>query len=249
MKPLYNIEKIRFATDRPTLERAIGIYESNGVINFKNVGFGFSADVKGSGGNFYKANVSRRHYDHGSCNCYLGSNGTICKHLVALAIYAVKGGKKLKTEDVESIGEVLCSGRLGELSKDELSQVKKAITSAMRYIKPYIGPSRIWFAYQGSLSEGCNRLSSIVSGLPVSEQTAKLLVNMLLRLDKKLCMGGVDDSDGTVGGFISKVVDILEEYAELDLSCIKAFDKLCGQETCFGWEEPLVRIFDEQDID
>jgi len=41
---------------------------------------------------------------------------------------------------------------------------------------------------------------------------------------------------------------MLQEYAELDPACIKIFGKLCSQSTCFGWEEPLVRIFDEQDV-
>jgi hypothetical protein len=63
---------------------------------------------------------------------------------------------------------------------------------------------------------------------------------MLLRLDKKLCTGGVDDSDGTVGGFIEEVVTMLGEYAKLDSSCAKAFVILRGRETCFGWEEPLL---------
>jgi len=90
-------------------------------------------------------------------------------------------------------------------------------------------------------------LSAIVSELPVSVQTAKLLVNMLLRLDKKLCQGGIDDSNGTVGGFVYETVDMLKEYINLDTSCIKVFKKLCGQSTCFGWEEPLVKIFDEHE--
>ncbi|MEK7574024.1 MAG: hypothetical protein AAB514_00645 [Patescibacteria group bacterium] len=135
-----------------------------------------------------------------------------------------------------------CSGRLGEFSKEELSAIKKEITDAMKYIKPYNGPSRIWFSYQNSLSEGCHRLSKIISELPVSEQTAKLLVDMLLRLDKKLCMGGVDDSDGTVGGFMEETVRMLKEYAKLDSSCAKAFNALKDRETCFGWEESLLEF-------
>lgn len=108
------------------------------------------------------------------------------------------------------------------------------ITSAMRYIKSYNGPSKTWFAYQDSLIEGVNRLSSIVSKLPVSEQTAELLVSLLLRLDKKLCTGGVDDSDGTVGDFISEAVGVLKEYAKMDDLCINALEDLCGVQTCFG---------------
>lgn len=238
MKPTYNLDKIKFGVGSPTFERAVGLYENGKVTEFKEEISGFSAVVIGT--KPYRVFVSDRHYDHGSCECYLGQNDTLCKHIVAVAIYAVVDGKPLSEEDKQLANNPVCSGRLGELSKDELVETKKAITSAMRYIKSYTGPSRIWFAYQNSLSEGCARLSKLVSELPVSEQTAKLLVDMLLRLDKKLCTGGVDDSDGTVGGFIEEVVLMLKEYAKLDPKCIKAFKKLCGQSTCFGWEEPLV---------
>lgn len=81
--------------------------------------------------------------------------------------------------------------------------------------------------------------------MPVSSQTAELLVDLLLRLDKKLCTGGVDDSDGEVGGFIQEVVCVLKDYAGLDSECIKAFIKLKDKETCFGWEEPLLGLVDK----
>ena len=71
---------------------------------------------------------------------------------------------------------------------------------------------------------------------------------MLLWLDKKLSRDGVDDSDGTVGGFMRETVAVLQEYTKLDPSCIKAFKKLCSYSTCFDWEEPLVRIFDESNF-
>jgi len=240
MLPSYNLDKIKFATDGPTFERAVGLYEGGRVTKFKEELNGFFATVLGT--KSYRVYVDRRHYNEGDCECYLGQQDTLCKHMVAVAIYAVMGGKKLSKEDKELVSSPVCSGKLGELSKEELAETKKAITSAIRYIKAYTGPSRIWFAYQNSLDEGCARLSKLVSGLPVSEQTVKLLINMLLRLDKKLCEGGVDDSDGAVGDFIEEAVLMLQEYAKLDSSCIKAFKKLCGQSTCFGWEEPLVKL-------
>lgn len=243
MRPKYDLDKIKFATDGPTFEKAVGIYESGGVKNFEDNGISdFLAKVKGSGGNFYDAFVSARRYDEGDCTCYLGQNDTLCKHMVAVAIYAIKEGKPLTDEDKRQVSQVACSGRLGKLNKTELAAAKKSITGTMRYIKPYEGPSRIWFFYQNSLSEGCNRLSKIVSELPVSGQTAKLLVGTLLRLDDKLCRGGVDDSDGTVGGFIEEIVQVLREYAKLDPACIKAFRELKDKETCFGWEEPLLEL-------
>jgi len=246
MLPAYNLDKIKFATDGPTFERAVGLYEAGKVTEFQIVPGGFSAIVLGT--KPYRVFVSARHYDRGNCECYLGQHDTLCKHMVALAIYAVMRGELLTKEDKQPIGQVTCGGRLGELSKEELANVKKSITAAMRHIKPYNGPSRIWFAYQDSLVEGCNRLAAIVSDLPVGEQTAQLLINMLLRLDKKISYG-VDDSDGTVGGFMEEVVLVLQEYAKLDRSCIKTFKILAGKETMFGWEEPLVKIFDESDFD
>lgn len=243
MTPKYDLDKIKFATDSPTFEKAALIYESGGVRDFRdNEMSGFLAKVKGSGANLYEVFVSARRFDEGDCNCYLGENDTLCKHMVAVAIRAVTGGKPLTEEDKRQVSQATCSGRLGILSKEELGAVKKEITGAMKYIKSYDGPSRVWFSYQDSLSEGCNRLSKIVSELPVSEQTAKLLIDTLLRLDDKLCRYGVDDSDGTVGGFIEETVQVLQEYAKLDPSSVNAFKELKDKETCFGWEEPLLKL-------
>lgn len=244
--PDYNLEKIKFGISKPTFERAISLYEQGRVTEFKSFMDGFSALVLGR--KPYRVFVSARHYDRGSCECYLGQHDILCKHMVALAIYAIKKGEPLSKEEKEFIDRPICSGRLGELTKGGLAKVKKSIRGAMRYIKPYTGPSKIWFKYQDSLSEGCNRLSAIVAKLPVSKQTAELLVDLLLRLDEKLSRGGVDDSDGTVGGFMEGVVEVLEEYAKLDKSCIKAFKKLCGRDACFGWEEPLVKLLNEPEL-
>ena len=238
--PSCDLDKIKFATDGTTFERAVGLYESGKVTEFKAKMDGFSAVVLG--GSLYHVFVSARNYNHGSCDCYLGQNDTFCKHMVAVAIRAVTGGKPLSGEDKQLLSRPTCSGRLGKLNKEELATIKKSITVALRYIKPYVGPSRIWFAYQDSLQEGCNRLSAIVSNLPVNEQTARLLVNILLRLDKKLILGGVDDSDGTVGTFIEEIVQVLKQYAKLDSTCLQAFYELKDKKTCFGWEEPLLEI-------
>mgnify|MGYP001580435608 CR=1 FL=1 len=240
MRPKYNLDKIKFATDEPTFEKAVGLYENGKVTQFKEELSGFFATVLGT--KSYKVYVDSRHYDRGDCECYLGQNDTLCKHMVAVAIRAVTGGNLLSEKDKKLVSQPVCSGRLGKLSKEELSAIKKEITAGMLYVKPYDGPSRAWFAYQNSLQEGCNRLAKIVSDLPVSEQTVKLLVDMLLRLDDKLCRSGVDDSDGTVGGFIEETVQVLKEYAKLDPDCTKAFRELKDKETCFGWEEPLLEI-------
>lgn len=239
IKPVYDLEKIKLTTDEATFKKAIDLYESGKVTAFKDTGYTCTATVLGT--QPYRVVVSNKHFDQGNCECYLGQNDTLCKHMVAVAIYAVSGGKRLSKEEKTQITSPASSGVLGELNKDGLKTVKKEITKAIGYIKYYEGPSRTWFVYQNSLDEGCNRLSIIISKLPISVQTTNLMIGILLRLDKKL-QSGVDDSDGTVGGFIEEAVKVLTEYARLDRDVIKCFRKLVGRHTCFGWEESLIKM-------
>jgi len=243
MIPEYDLDKIKFATDEATYNKAVNLYKNVKITQFKKDYNGYFAIVHGTSA--YKVFIESNRYGYGECDCYLGQNETLCKHMVAVAIYAVKNGKPLNTKDEELIIQPNFSGRLGILDKEEFLVVKKQIADSIRYIKPYQGPSRIWFMYQDSLSEGCKRLSKIVSELPVSEQTAKLLVDMLIRLDDKLCGSGVDDSNGTVGSFIEGVVSVLEEYTKFDQKCAKAFSQLQGIETCFDWKESLVKKYSQ----
>jgi hypothetical protein len=240
-KPLFDLEKIKFATDEATFKKAVDLYESGKVTVFEDTGYTFVAKVIGS--KPYRVIVSNKHFDEGNCECYLGQNDTLCKHMVAVAIYAVAGGEKLKEADKEQITKPVSSGIPGELNKEDLIKIKKEITHAITFVKYYGGPSRTWFLYQDSLIEGRNRLSAIISKLPISIQTTDLIVNVLLRLDKKL-QSGVDDSDGTVGGFIEETVGVLKDYARSDISIIKCFKKFVGIQTCFGWEESLTKLLE-----
>ncbi len=142
----------------------------------------------------------------------------------------------------EKIELPIYSGIKGELNTDDFLELKKAVSNAVKYIKPYEGPSRKWFAYQNALDEGCSMLTEVVSHLPASRQTSKFLVKLLLRLDDKLCRGGVDDSNGTVGGFIESIVELLLVFNTVDPEIKKEFKVLAGKETCFGWEEPLLKL-------
>jgi len=245
MLPSYDLNKIKFATDEGTFKRAVGLYESGNVTKVGALGGYFSAVVIGT--EPYQVSVSARNYKQGHCTCYVGQKDTLCKHMVALALHAVLDGKPLSEKDKQLSMDVVRSSRRDELNQDELAAVKKSITDAMKYIKPYRGPSRTWFANQDSLREGCNRLSAIISGLPANSQSADILVKLLLRLEKKLSVGGVDDSNGIVGEFVGGLITLLEEFAKIDPSCIDAFKPLCGKKYCFGWEDSLVRIWDERE--
>ncbi|HOX30450.1 MAG TPA: SWIM zinc finger family protein [Candidatus Paceibacterota bacterium] len=244
MIPQFDLDKIKFGVDEGTWKRAVEIYEAKKVTKFTNDFGGYSAVVLGT--HPYSVSVSSQHYDRGNCDCYMGQQDILCKHMVAVAIYAILRGNPIKEEEKQQFNQPKCSGKLGELTALDLIKTKKAITEAMRNVKAYSGPSRTWFAYQNSLSEGCNRLSKIICELPISLQTTTLLVDLLLRLDKRVCSGGVDDSDGTVGGLMTQTVEVLKDYAKLDPDCAKSFKKLCGVETCFGWEKPLVEIYNSK---
>jgi hypothetical protein len=240
IRPQYDINKIKFATDKSTFAKAVGLYEGGRVTNFKDRTDGFSATVIGT--QPYYVFVPAHRYDKGSCDCYLGQRDIQCKHKVAVAICAVKEGAELSHDEKAGYGSPRCSGRTGEFSDEETAERKKEITEALKYITPYNGQSKIWFQYQRTLDEGRNRIAGIVSGLPVSPQTAGLLVDLLLRMERKL-MNGVDDSNGTVSGCMSDIVDVLLEFAKLNPECVHKFKKLQNLRTSFEWEEPLVHAY------
>jgi len=73
--PAHGLDKIKFATDAPTWRRALALYESGKITNFKSDKVGYSATVHG--GHQYHVFVSAHRYDEGSCNCYLGQNDTL----------------------------------------------------------------------------------------------------------------------------------------------------------------------------
>jgi len=205
-KPGFDLEKIKSGTDKATFERGVKLYEYNKVTQFEEIPTAFTAIVQGT--EPYRVNMEARNFKLCDCTCYLGRNNTLCKHIIAVALYALLRGKDLNEDNKRYMDVPSSSGKTGTLGDSEISTVKKSITASMRYLKPYTGPSRTWFAYQRSLEEGCRRLSAIISELPVCKQSTEILVNILLRLDRKLTTGGVDDSNGTVGTFIYQTVDV-----------------------------------------
>ncbi|MCX6808657.1 MAG: hypothetical protein NTW50_03240 [Candidatus Berkelbacteria bacterium] len=241
--PDFTLDKIKFSIDKSTFEKAVALYKGGKVTQVREGIRSYSGVILGT--KPYRVSVEARNYKYSSCDCYLGENGTLCKHMVALALHVVKNGEPLSAQDSKQITEPACSGILCQPSAEESEVAKRNITMAMRYIKPYHGPSSTWDANQESLEEGCSRLSAVVARLPVHPESTKLLIDLLLRLDKKLQMGGVDDSNGIVGGFIEEVVNVLKEYVWLDPACKGTFVKLAKVGTCFGWEASLVKMIDE----
>jgi len=242
----FSLEDIRFKVDSATFDRGADLYRSGSVLCVEWHPLGYSAGVKG--GQQYTVTVPSKDFRRGVCNCYMGEQGYLCKHIVALALCLVKNGEELNEEDMQEVAqEPTASDVVREVTQEEVRKWSKQLTQAGRSIKAYSGPSRTWFAYQDGLSEGCARLSSVISEIPVVPETSEMLVKYSIRLDERLCRGGIDDSDGTVGGFIEGVVEVLEEYARKDPRCIQTFKPLCFISSCFGWEEPLVLLYETQE--
>ena len=116
MPPTYDINKIKFATDEATYQRAVGLYESGKVTEVEEAFGDFTAVVLGT--KPYRVSVSGRRYQDADCTCYLGKKGTLCKHAVALALHAVMDGQPLSKEEKLQTSEVKCSD-IRELLKSE----------------------------------------------------------------------------------------------------------------------------------
>jgi len=119
MHTTYDLNKIKFATDEATFKRAVGLYESGKVTEVEQLGGYYSAVLLGT--EPYRVSVSARNYKHGHCTCYLGEKDTLCKHMVALALYAVMEGKPLSDKDKQLSHHAECSERRDTLSKEEAS--------------------------------------------------------------------------------------------------------------------------------
>lgn len=104
----------------------MGLYESDKVTEVEQLGGYCSALVLGT--KPYRVSVSVRNYKYGHCTCYLGERDTLCKHMVAFALYVVMDGEPLSDKDRQLSYHVECSKRYGAPSKEELVVVKKAIT-------------------------------------------------------------------------------------------------------------------------
>src|SRR3989338_9426754 len=97
MPPTFDLNKIKFATDAATYQRAVDLYESGKVTEVKEAFGDFTAVVLGT--KPYRVSVSGRRYKYAHCTCYLGEQGSLCKHAVAVALYAVMDGQPLSKED------------------------------------------------------------------------------------------------------------------------------------------------------
>ena len=87
MMPKYDLVKIKSGVDEKIWERAIALHEAGRITEFEETYNGYTASVLGT--EPYDVAVSESYFNQGDCSCFMGRTGTVCKHMIALAIYAV----------------------------------------------------------------------------------------------------------------------------------------------------------------
>lgn len=222
-QPFFTIQDIKYSADEAMFERAQKLFESGKVQNIKETPHGYLATVQGTSP--YQVSLSSKHIDRGYCDCYMGQNDELCKHMLALglAVLHLSG----KEEGVK------------EESPDNLDAVKQLVAKAMRKIKPYNGPSKIWFNYQRELNVGAGCLVEAVKNLPSTKEHTKYLWSLVLKLSKKIAYGGVDDSDGRVGGCVYSLVEQCGRYAKEKPELKHTIQRFTKNDTGFGFEDKL----------
>jgi len=223
-EPAFTFDDIKFADSQAVFDRAWNLYRKGKVKNISELPFGFSATVHGT--RPYSVSVSLKRVDDGHCTCYLGQNNILCKHMLALALAALF----LSGKADENIAEAPATTEPG--------QVKKLVTSGMRKLKPYTGPSRIWFSYQRNLATGAGMIAHAVSALPPSKQNADFLWKVIERIDKKLA-NGVDDSDGVVGDCAYRIIEQLAGYAKSSPELRPVIRRYADKKTNFDFDTDL----------
>ncbi len=234
MDTAYTLEDVKLSSDKASYQKALELYNSGKIKHPRELEWYIEAVVEWT--QDYNVYVDKRDFMKSDCNCYLGNNNIFCKHIIAVVMYAVKKWWEIVKAETDFIDSPISSGVLWNLDTDTLKQIKWEISKALRYIKAYSWPSSTWFAYQDSLAKWSMILSQIFSKLPISSETTELILWVLLKLDKKLSEGCVDDSDGIVGTFIEQSVEMLCVYFKLDKNCISEFKKLANIETSFWWD-------------
>lgn len=226
--PKFTYPDVQYSTNNAIANRALDLFLSGKVGNITEGPSDYSATVQGS--KSYHVNLSVNRIYDADCTCYMGQNGDLCKHVLAVAYAVLKQSGVIKEQSSQ-----------GPLN---LKEAKPAVNAGMRRIKPYRGPSRIWFGYQRDLSIGSGIVEDALRDLPPTEEHAKYLWSVVKRLDQKL-LNGVDDSDGTVGGCTMTLVERLAGYAKTNPELLPVIERFCADRMHFDFHTSLESMIDE----
>lgn len=234
LRPGYTIADIQVDVGDHEFKKGMDLYRRGAVGNVRQEFFGWRADVRGT--QLYSASVEASAFDRGDCSCYLGQNDQLCKHMIALAIAVVHMHRPENAKPIaHPLDQAVCSGEVRDIAPEEAQKIKRNITAAMRHIKSYNGPSRVWFQYQDELTKGCRLILLSLAELPICEKSVDIVIDVLKRLDRKLA-GAVDDSDGTVGDAMQEIVELLNLFSDIHPAIIPYVQKNLPEGEMFDWE-------------
>lgn len=224
--PRFGYEDVRYADSEAVFRRALELCKKSKVTNVTDDMVGYGATVLGT--EPYRVYIKDKSLDVGYCSCYLGQNDTYCKHMLALAIYVLHEHAVIDME-----------GRAAGDSRVTSDNARVYISKALRKIGAYSGPSSTWFSYQGKLDVAAGMIHDALPYIESSLVNAKYLWGLVLKISNKLATGGVDDSNGTIGGAVVAVVGRIVELSQHDPEIKKWVEKNCTDDTGFGFEEDV----------
>lgn len=228
-EPEFTLNDIKYAASSAIYKRARDLFESGKVKEVKETVNGYVAEVKGT--QVYRVKLEQRRFDYSDCDCYMGQNGQFCKHILSLGLFVLHASGKMEENSQRTN------------SKIRQDEVKNMVTDAFKKIKPFRGPSSIWFSYQCNLATGVGMIIDAISVLPPSKESARYLWQVIGRIDRKL-MNGVDDSDGVVGDCASHIIDQLVRYANAAPELNAMVTKFTKNKTNFCFEDELEQKMD-----
>ncbi len=222
--PKFTLNDIKYATSKAIYKRACDLCASGKVKEVDETENAYSAKVEGT--QSYHVSLTKSRIDNAHCDCYMGQNDLLCKHVLSLGLFVLHASGKME----ESTSQPNAA--------TELSDVKHIVTDAFKKIKPYRGPSRIWFNYQRDLATGAGTITDAISALLPTKENARYLWQLIERIDRKL-MNGVDDSDGVVGDCASNIINQLAKYAHETPELKSLITNYTDKKTNFCFENEL----------
>ena len=226
IEPRFTYSDVKFAEDGAIFARAKQLFREGCVQDVTEIRDGYCAIVRG--GHSYRVRLNQKRIDYAGCDCYMGQNDQLCKHVLALALAVLS-----------EFGGVTPDGEPTATFVVDAADARDHIAAGMHYIRAYTGPSRIWFEYQRKLDIAAGMISEGVDALETSKDNAKYLWRLVLRLSRKLSEGGVDDSNGTIGGAIFTIMRRIAAMAAADNSIREWALTNCHEDTGFGFETEL----------
>ena len=226
MELKFTYSDVRHAVDDATFNRAVGLFSGGKVGKVNDNRRGFGAEVSGT--EVYSVEIDAKKVNFGFCDCYMGENDQLCKHMIALALAVLYDNNLVDKDGLPVGGSVILP-----------ADAKKYIAKGMAKITSYNGPSSTWFTYQNKLDVGAGMICEGVELLEPNLENVRYLWKFVLRLSKKMSHGGVDDSNGTVGGAVSHIINKMVELSRSDQKYSDWVRSNCREETGFGWEEDL----------